>query len=218
MYEDLAVHGVAIPAGTCPTVGADGDLAARCLAMSLGTASDLLDAVNRLTPAPSEATFESRDWIDAMRRYAGTDQERQFYDTRSAFIGQNIGDDGIKSLIAAVEEAGAVATAAFTALGGAINRVDALATAFVHRRYRVLAQYEAYWSDHPTEAAAVMWLGRVVQTMRPHTSGAMYQNAPDPTRSDYLDAYYGPAAPRLVALKHRFDPHGIVHHPQGLTL
>lgn len=198
---------------------AEGEFAVYCSAMSLGTQADLQRAVDQLvTATPSTTTITPQSWIDAMREYAGTDETRHSYDTRSAFIEESISADGVQTLLELAEKAplGIEVTSAFTALGGAINRVDAFATAFVHRHYRMLAQYEAYWTDAAAEKSASTWLGHIQSAMRPHSSVAMYQNCPDPYRSDYLTAYYGAAVPRLKTLKNRLDPDRVLPHPHGL--
>jgi hypothetical protein len=92
-------------------------------------------------------------------------------------------------------------------LGGAMGRVPADETAFVHRA----APFDliVIAGGFPPEAAEanVRWARATTEAMRPFASGAAYVNylgadaTPDAVRSAY-----GPAYPRLVALKDRYDP------------
>ncbi|MGC5412919.1 hypothetical protein ACPXCX_56080, partial [Streptomyces sp. DT225] len=70
---------------------------------------------------------------------------------------------------------------ALTALGGAVNRVDPSATAFVHRRSRMLAQYIGAWRPGAPGTAQQNWLKDTHAAMRPYASGAAYQNYTDPS-------------------------------------
>ncbi|MFJ3162457.1 FAD-dependent oxidoreductase [Streptomyces kanasensis] len=115
-----------------------------------------------------------------------------------------------------VEQGGGGGTLALTALGGAVNRVAPSATAFVHRRSRLLAQYVASWRPGTPGAAQRRWLRGTHAAMRPYASGAAYQNYPDPALGGWRRAYYGDAAPRLTALRRRYDPTGLFDHAQTL--
>ncbi|MGK5632536.1 BBE domain-containing protein, partial [Streptomyces sp. URMC 123] len=103
-----------------------------------------------------------------------------------------------------------------TALGGAIGRVPPGATAFVHRGCSALLQYLGHWPRSGSGRAHTAWLGAVHRAMRPHVSGAAYQNYADPWLTDWRRAYYGGAAHRLARLKRRYDPERLFDFPQAL--
>ena len=105
---------------------------------------------------------------------------------------------------------------ALTALGGAINRVDPGATAFVHRRSRMLAQYIASWRPGTSGKPAQAWLKTAHGAMARYASGAAYQNYADPTLTNWRKAYYGDSAPRLKKLKQQYDPKRFFDFPQAL--
>ncbi|MGX1156092.1 FAD/FMN-containing dehydrogenase [Streptomyces albogriseolus] len=87
----------------------------------------------------------------------------------------------------------------------------------MHRRSRVLAQYLASWHPDSTDGTAVRaWLTATHQALRPHASGAAYQNYTDPGLAGWRRAYYGDAAPRLSRLKRRYDPDRVFTTPQAL--
>ncbi|MBQ0830781.1 FAD-binding oxidoreductase [Streptomyces tagetis] len=212
-------------------------------AFSLGTLGDLQNAVDRLAAqtgaSASHVSFKRRSYREAMEVYAGcssfpTDARchlsgstpgrapegglaRETYAARSDFFDRDIPAAGVTALLDRLRTvSGGAGSVSFTALGGAVNRVAPTATAFVHRRSRTLAQYLASWPAGGDGAASRNWLASVHGAMRPYASGAAYQNYTDPELKDWRTAYYGDAAPRLTALKDRYDPDRVFTSPQGL--
>ncbi|MET9558218.1 FAD-binding oxidoreductase [Streptomyces sp. NPDC006645] len=161
-------------------------------------------------------TTPGRDEDGALRR--------ETYAATSDFFDRSLSPAGIAAVLSAVEdfsriEAGDGAgsgTVALTALGGAINRVDSLATSFVHRGSRMLAQYVASWQPGTPGTSQRAWLKTSQDSLRRHASGAAYQNYTDPALADWRTAYYGKAAPRLKQLKARYDPKRLFDFPQAL--
>ncbi|MGC3000703.1 FAD-binding oxidoreductase [Streptomyces sp. G35A] len=209
---------------------------------SLGTYGELQNAVDRLADrvgaSASGVSLRRRSYEASMELYAGCSSfaddaqchlpggtpgrsprgalSRETYSARSDFFDRSLDAAGIRTLLAQVRGVrGGSGSIAFTALGGAVNRVAPTATAFVHRRSRMLAQYLASWSANGSGAAAEAWLTSAHRAMRPHASGAAYQNYPDPTLTHWRRAYYGDAAPRLARLKKRYDPQRVFTHPQA---
>ncbi|MFF3330174.1 FAD-binding oxidoreductase [Streptomyces sp. NPDC002888] len=212
-------------------------------AFSIGTYGELKNAVDRLadrvgSPATS-VSLRRRGYEEAMEIYAGcssfsTDAQchlpgstpgrspqgklgRETYAARSDFFDRSISAAGIQTLLKQVKDVrGGGGSIALTALGGAVNRVSPTATAFVHRRSRMLAQYIASWRSGTTGTAAQSWLTSAHNAMKPHASGAAYQNYTDPTLTDWRKAYYGDAATRLKQLKTQYDPNRFFTYPQAL--
>ncbi|MGP9019544.1 FAD-binding oxidoreductase [Streptomyces sp. BR1] len=195
-------------------------------------------------PAPS-LSLRRHSYTDAMLGYAGcstlseaqchlagavpgrTPQgalQRETYAARSAFFDRALPADGVRALLARAEAFAGVTAAQgggggnidLTALGGALNRVAPDATAFVHRRSRVLAQYTASWRPGTPGTAQRAWLDSTHDALSRYASGAAYQNYTDPQLTDWRTAYYGAAAPRLVRLKHQYDPGRLFDFPQAL--
>ncbi|MEU9590148.1 FAD-binding oxidoreductase [Streptomyces sp. NPDC048219] len=229
-----SLHLEARPHGT-PTVSV--------AAFSLGTYGEFQNAVDRLAgrigASASGVSLKRRSYEASMEVYAGcssfaTDARchlpgatpgrspqgalrRETYAARSDFYDRSLPPAGVRALLAQVRPVrGGTGSIVFTALGGAVNRVAPTATAFVHRRSRMLVQYLASWRPGTSGAAAESWLASAYGAMRPYASGAAYQNYADPALKDWRRAYYGDAAPRLAKLKRQYDPDRVFAFPQAL--
>ncbi|MGH3152710.1 MAG: FAD-binding oxidoreductase [Streptosporangiaceae bacterium] len=97
---------------------------------------------------------------------------------------------------------------AFTAMGGAYNRVAADATAFAHRGERFLLEHIA--------DAADPWADRSWATAHADGSGRVYPNFPDPALDDWAAAYHAGNYPRLAAVKNAYDPHRFFDFRQAI--
>ncbi len=86
----------------------------------------------------------------------------------------------------------------FTALGGAYNRMDSGATAFVHRS-------EQFLLEHVTDDGG-QWVDRSWAIAHLHGSGGVYPNFPDLELNDWATAYHGDNLARLRAAKQTYDP------------
>ncbi|KUL24473.1 FAD-binding oxidoreductase [Streptomyces regalis] len=228
---------VANYAGGTPTISV--------AAFSLGTYGELQNAVDRLADRPggpgpaTNVALKRRSYEQSMELYAGcssftTDAQchlpgstpgrspqgalgRETYAAKSDFFDRSLSSAGIQTLLKQMQAVrGGSGSIALTALGGAVNRVSPTATAFVHRRSRILAQYIGSWRAGTTGSASQAWLKSAHDAMRPYASGAAYQNYADPTLRDWRKAYYGDAATRLTKLKKQYDPQGFFTYPQAL--
>ncbi len=210
-------------------------------AFSLGSYDGLRDAVDRLArrigPAAEVSLRRHSSYAEAMYAYAGCagrsraechlpgrlpgrDErgrlDRETYTARSDFYDRSLSASGVRVLVDRVARLsgtgrGGAGGVALTALGGAVNRVPVTATAFTHRSSRFLAQYVASGPLLRTD-----WLSGLYAALRPYASGAAYQNYADASLSDWRSAYYGPAAPRLAAVKRAYDPHRLFDFPQAI--
>ncbi|MFF7976579.1 FAD-binding protein [Streptomyces sp. NPDC007905] len=229
-----SLHLSSTPGGT-PTISV--------ACFSLGTYGELQNAVDRLAhKAGANArtvSLRRRGYEEAMEIYAGcssfsTDAQchlpgstpgrspqgalgRETYAARSDFFDRSLSSAGIQTLLKQIGSVrGGAGSIAFTALGGAINRVSPTATAFVHRRSRMLAQYIASWGAGSFGGTAQSWLTSAHNAMKPYASGAAYQNYTDPTLTNWRKAYYGDAATRLGTVKKQYDPERFFSYQQGL--
>ncbi|MEU6466895.1 FAD-binding oxidoreductase [Streptomyces sp. NPDC046976] len=210
---------------------------------SIGGYNELKNAVDRLAhQAGANATSASlhrRGYEEAMEIYAGCSSfsagaqchlpgstpgrsaqgalGRETYAARSDFFDRSLSAAGIQTVLRQIAGVrGGAGSVAFTALGGAVNRVAPTATAFVHRRSRMLAQYIASWPAGASGGTAQSWLTSAHRAMAPYASGAAYQNYTDPTLTNWRKAYYGDAAARLAKVKQQYDPTRFFSYAQGV--
>ncbi|MCX5380670.1 FAD-binding oxidoreductase [Streptomyces sp. NBC_00091] len=103
--------------------------------------------------------------------------------------------------------------------GGAVNRVPAGGTAFVHRDSAFLAQYLVYWPGSATAAEVARhheWLDGLWRGLRPWAGGRAYQNYADPKLAGWREAYYGSNLPRLEEIRRAYDPDRLFRFPQAV--
>jgi FAD/FMN-containing dehydrogenase len=146
------------------------------------------------------------------------------FGVKSAYLARPLGGAGVDVLLRAVErwpgshnEDGA--GAAMFASGGAINRVPADATAFVHRSEFAVLATETEWTprDSPRAVArGLAWLEELADGLRPHTTGAAYQNFIDRSQPDWQKAYYGGNFSRLTEIKRRYDRTNVFRFQQSI--
>lgn len=109
---------------------------------------------------------------------------------------------------------------AFLPWGGAYNRVDANATAFVHRDEQFIVQHLVSLDatgDTTRIGPAREWLRSSWSIVHPLGSGGVYPNFPDPDLQDWAHAYFGMNYQRLLQVKARYDPDGFFRSQQSLT-
>ena len=112
------------------------------------------------------------------------------------------------------------AALAFDALGGAVSRVGADATAFAHRSAIADIQATHSWSTYSSRAqvaAGDEWLGQLAAHVFESAAGA-YVNYIDPTLDGWLDAYYGDHVAHLSRVKRWADPDDVFHFAQSIPL
>jgi FAD/FMN-containing dehydrogenase len=102
--------------------------------------------------------------------------------------------------------------------GGAVARVPADATAFVHRSALHYVSVISLWQEDADTAANLAWADELTAALRPHLTGEVYQNYADRDLPDWATAYYGANYPRLQQVKLRYDPGDFFHHPQSVRL
>ncbi|MFC1407574.1 MULTISPECIES: FAD-binding oxidoreductase [Streptacidiphilus] len=215
----------------------------------LGPQSELSNQVDRLAVTPSSVSLHTRSYLETMQVMGGVSGwsqaashlagslpgqnpsgrvTRESYGAKSDVFTRPLSEAGAEALVAAINRyprtgpAGGSAGVAFDALGGAINRVGAADTAFVHRDGLFMAQYTANYPDGVVGGNGAdrswSWLTGVWSAMRPYSSGQAYQNYIDPHLTGWEQAYYGSNAARLRSVKRTYDPGGMFHFPQSVPL
>jgi len=88
--------------------------------------------------------------------------------------------------------------------GGAVTRVDDLATAFPHRNAETMILLVGFWNDAAQDEEAIGVARNWFAQIQPFTGG-FYDNI-DFDAKDPSGENYGPAYPRLAEVKGRYDP------------
>jgi len=136
--------------------------------------------------------------------------------TRTMFIERV--DRGVADTI--VEHLGAstapMRVAQIRVLGGAMARVPVDATAFAHRRSRIMVNVAAVY-ERPDEAAAHdSWVTEFAAALRQGDAGAYVNFLLDEGEARIRAAYPGKTWDRLVAVKQRYDPTNLFHLNQNI--
>jgi FAD/FMN-containing dehydrogenase len=143
--------------------------------------------------------------------YPGGTMPRARFLAKSNYVTKPMSDAGLKAAVAAIdrrqnESVGGSAALLFDCYGGAINRVPASATAFVHRDAICCIQYLTYFSPESEKAKANSWIDGAWRALKPYVSKQAYQGYIDPELKNWESAYYGANYPRLQSVKKKYDP------------
>lgn len=93
-------------------------------------------------------------------------------------------------------------------LGGAINRVDKSATAFIHRDSQFICSITGLYSGSFMPKPIKDWVRDSYQALSPHFNGFAYQNYED-LEIDEAQCYFGEHVGRLKQLKSKYDPDNV---------
>jgi hypothetical protein len=109
-----------------------------------------------------------------------------------------------------------MAVAQLRVLSGAMARVPVEATAFAHRRRRIMVNVAALYQQ-PDEAAAHMaWATQFAAALSQGEPAAYVNFLNDEGPARVHDAYPGPTWDRLAAIKQRYDPNNLFRLNQNI--
>jgi FAD/FMN-containing dehydrogenase len=232
------MHLAAAPGGGTPTIEVGGTY--------IGSVAEAYAELEKLyvgAGTPSSHFLESTSWLHAMMveagcsnlsvaechlptQAAGGQLSRASQYAKSDIITAPLSSHGIGALLSGIESLrkvsgapGGVGGIAFDSLGGAVNRVAAGATAYVHRNGLFQAQYTTGWNAGAAAAGIGRqhtWQRQFWQSMRPYVSGQAYQNYIDPDLTNWRQAYYGANYSRLAQIKAAHDPGRVFSFPQAV--
>ncbi|MFG2694262.1 FAD-binding oxidoreductase [Kitasatospora sp. NPDC048407] len=190
--------------------------------LHLGPAAELRDLLAPALAAgrPLRADIADRDFWDAME-YLQHETAGGAFAVRTHFATDPLPPEAVAAaldLLAAAPPSGNPdgCGLALFGWGGAINRVDPQATAFVHRDAQYLVSLDTSWLPGEDPAGRLDWLAGFDHLIAAHTTDGAYLNFTDPDLRGWRTAYYGANYPRLVAIKHRHDPSGLFAFPQSI--
>jgi hypothetical protein len=100
----------------------------------------------------------------------------------------------------------AMRVAQLRVLGGAMARVPVEATAFAHRRRRIMANVATFYQGPEDQAVREAWVADFAAALHQGESGAYVGFLGDEGPARVRDAYPGSTWDRLTAIKRRYDP------------
>ena len=128
---------------------------------------------------------------------------------KSSYVTKPMSAAGRRAAVNAIERAQSRTSSAallFDSYGGAVNRVPADATAFVHRDALCCIQYLAYFTSPSAEGRTRRWIDSAWRSLQPYVSKQAYQGYIDPDLANWEKAYYGANYARLQRVKKKYDP------------
>jgi len=139
---------------------------------------------------------------------------------KSDYVTEPMTEQGILTLLDGLVKAPGEIAVLCDTYGGAINKVAADATAFVHRaNTRYVMQYYMQWDSAGATNTNIAMMRTLYASMRPYVSGGCYVNYCDLDLGDgYAKAYWGDNLPRLTKIKAEVDPKNIFRHAQSVPL
>ena len=205
-----------------------------------GPESDLPALLAPMTnvATPKASNTETKNYIEAVRYWAACTEftaeqcvrhaenpdgqiERPMFSAKSDYVRRPLSSAGIATIKRWIELRQPVrdigpANVICDAYGGAINEVSPTATAFAHRDMRYSIQYNGQWKTPSGQRPTMDWLRGIHRAMRPHVTGEAYVNYIDAKQPNWLQAYYGQNAPRLIDTKDRYDPDNVFRFAQSI--
>jgi FAD/FMN-containing dehydrogenase len=211
-WDDLAPDAPGALTSICTLTGTR----ASALGQYLGSEAALRRLVAPLSRIGG-ASFSAgtSDFLALQRRWAGCAEggcgtvPRTSFDASSVYVARRLSARGRRAFVAAADGG---ATLVLDAYGGAINRVPADATAFVHRDVRFSVQILSY-SPIATARRRVRHARALIA---PFGNGGAYQNYADLDLRSPRRAYYGANLARLRSIKAAVDPDGRFRPAQGI--
>jgi FAD/FMN-containing dehydrogenase len=139
---------------------------------------------------------------------------------KSDYVTEPMTGQGILTLLNGLMKAPGEIAVLCDTYGGAINRIAADATAFVHRaNTRYVMQYYMQWDNAGATDANIAMMRTLYASMRPFVSGGCYVNYCDLDLGDgYAKAYWGDNLARLMKIKAEVDSKNIFKHAQSVPL
>jgi FAD/FMN-containing dehydrogenase len=101
-------------------------------------------------------------------------------------------------------------------LGGAMSRVPTEATAFAHRKSRIMVNLAALHGPSDDPAVHQAWAATFAEALRQCDSGAYVNFLGDEGEARIRQAYRGSTWDRLRAIKARYDPTNLFQLNQNI--
>jgi FAD/FMN-containing dehydrogenase len=164
--------------------------------------------LNAVQPMPYTALQQRFD--------AGTpDGERYYY--KSQYL-NGLSDEAIEAIINHIKPLpGPFTIVGLEPMGGAINRVEATATAYPHRDAAYNFSVWSGWSDPRDDEEIIAWTRKFHRAMVSHATGGAYANYLARDDQDRVRAAYGQNYERLLEVKKAWDPDNLFRMNQNVS-
>ncbi len=130
---------------------------------------------------------------------------------------RELSDEAIDTFVAHVTTLpGPFSLVGFEPLGGAINRVDADATAFPHRDAQFALGIWSGWGDPADDDAGIAWTRQLHAAMAPFASGGVYSNYQDQDDDGRTSDAFACNLERLKEVKAKYDPENFFRINQNI--
>jgi FAD/FMN-containing dehydrogenase len=134
----------------------------------------------------------------------------------TAFL-DSVDRDRAAAILRSLEASDApIRVAQLRALGGAMARVPADATAFAHRDRGILASLAAFYDGEEDRVRKQAWLDELTAAVATDRPGAYSNFMHDEGEARVREAYPGATWDRLAAVKARVDPTNLFHRNQNV--
>jgi FAD/FMN-containing dehydrogenase len=190
-----------------------------CHSGDLAVGERLVQPVRNLG-APIVDTIRRTSYAELQTTFDATNPPGPWYYRTGYFTGEKVlGDDFVDLLLAQTNfpSPSPLSRIVIEHLGGAVARVPAAATAFVHRAapFDLIVIAGGFRPEETDKNFA--WARGVSSAMRPFMSGGAYVNyLGADADADTVRAAYGPAWERLAALKAKYDPDNVFRLNQNI--
>jgi FAD/FMN-containing dehydrogenase len=101
-------------------------------------------------------------------------------------------------------------------LGGAMARIPVDATAFAHRKSRIMVNLAAFYETEAERVERQAWLEAFANAIRQSDQGAYVNFVGDEGEARVRAAYPGRTWDRLAEVKRRYDPENLFHLNQNI--
>ncbi|MFL9864996.1 FAD-binding oxidoreductase [Paraburkholderia fungorum] len=104
----------------------------------------------------------------------------------------------------------------FGQIGAQTSRVPVEATAYSSRDTQYAMNVHGRWDEASDDERCIAWARAFFDAAAPFALGSVYVNFMTQEEGERVAAAYGPNYARLVAVKHRYDPHNLFRHNQNI--
>lgn len=159
-------------------------------------------------------------FLEAITRVENTYPPYEKFKSSGRFVFRQFDAEEIKRIVSLVStraEGSVFARVGVYGLGGRVTDVPPQDTAFFYRGASYIMALETVWEDQQFKDENLEWFEPRFEYIQSVTNGS-YINFPFSGQEDYMHAYYGQNAERLIRVKREYDPDNVFRFPQSIPL